>query len=150
MKMLRLNFYKRTLLAMMFIFIGNAFAEDCKYDYRIQYDQDGKVKDIKTETLSVSGASSSFQASGEKSAVDNSNDKIKVYSLPNCPACKKAKAYLSAKGVDYDDIDVSTSDKALKEMMDISGQTRVPVIIIQDKFMVGFDSKRIDELLGIK
>ena len=55
---------------------------------------------------------------------------VKVYSTPTCPYCKKAKEYLSSKGVSFQDIDVSTDKAAADEMVKISGQMGVPVIVI--------------------
>jgi glutaredoxin len=37
-----------------------------------------------------------------------------------------------------------------KEMIDKSGQMGVPVILIDDKIIVGFNKSKIMELLGIK
>lgn len=75
---------------------------------------------------------------------------IKIYSTPTCPWCKKAKQYLDEKGIAYENIDVSSNEKAQKEMIDKSGQMGVPVIDIDGKIIVGFDKEKIDELLGIK
>jgi len=75
---------------------------------------------------------------------------IKIYSTPTCPWCKKAKAYLKEKGIEFESFDVSTDEKAQKEMIDKSGQMGVPVLDIDGKIVVGFDKQKIDELLNIK
>ena len=75
---------------------------------------------------------------------------IKIYSTPTCPWCKKAKAYLDEKGITYESVDVSSDDKAQKEMIDKSGQMGVPVIDIDGKIVIGFDKEKIDEILQIK
>ena len=72
---------------------------------------------------------------------------IKIYSTPTCPYCKMAKQYLSTKGIPYRDFDVSTNQAALEEMVKLSGQMGVPVIVINDQIIVGFDKTRIDSLL---
>lgn len=61
------------------------------------------------------------------------NKKIILYSAPTCPYCKKAKAYLQGKGIEYKDIDVSQDETAQKEMMEKSGTISVPVIDIGRK-----------------
>ena len=53
-------------------------------------------------------------------------------------------------GIKFEDIDVSKDEKALDEMIDKSGQMSVPVIDIDGEIMVGFDKKRVNELLKIK
>ena len=61
-----------------------------------------------------------------------------------------AKDYFTSKGVVYEDFDVSTNLDKRKEMVDKSGQMGVPVILIDDKLVVGFNKPKIMELLGIK
>jgi glutaredoxin-like YruB-family protein len=73
---------------------------------------------------------------------------IKVYSTPTCPYCKMAKEYLSSKGVSYKDIDVSRDESAAEEMVKVSGQMGVPVVVIDGEAVVGFDRSRIDSLLS--
>lgn len=72
---------------------------------------------------------------------------IKVYSTPTCPYCKMAKEYLSSKGISFQDIDVSSDKSALEEMVRVSKQMGVPVIVIDGEVIVGFDKNRIDSLL---
>jgi glutaredoxin len=61
-----------------------------------------------------------------------------------------AKDFFTSKGIVYEDFDVSTNLDKRKEMMDKSGQMGVPVIMIDDKLVVGFNKPQIVELLGIK
>lgn len=75
---------------------------------------------------------------------------IKIYSTPTCPWCKKAKAYLTEKGIAFESVDVSSDEKSQKEMIEKSGQMGVPVLDIDGKVVIGFDKEKIDELLNIK
>ncbi len=75
---------------------------------------------------------------------------VKIYSTSTCPWCKRAKAYLTEKGIAFESIDVASDAKAQKEMIDKSGQMGVPVLDIDGKIVVGFDKEKIDELLRIK
>jgi glutaredoxin len=61
-----------------------------------------------------------------------------------------AKDFFISKGVVFEDFDVSSNLEKRKEMLDKSGQMGVPVIIIDDKMVVGFDKPKIVEILGIK
>ena len=74
---------------------------------------------------------------------------IKVYSTPTCPYCKMAKDYLSSKGVLYQNLDVSADKDAAEEMVRVSGQMGVPVIVVNGQVMVGFDKSRLDSLLEV-
>ena len=73
--------------------------------------------------------------------------KVKVYSTPTCPWCKKAKDFLAEKGVEFEDLDVSSNEEARKEMMDKSGQIGVPVLDIDGKIILGFDQDAINAAL---
>jgi glutaredoxin len=59
-----------------------------------------------------------------------------------------AKEYLNSKEIAYQDIDVSSNQEAAQEMVKISGQMGVPVIVINGEPIVGFDKARIESLLG--
>ena len=75
--------------------------------------------------------------------------KVVIYSTPTWPFCKRAKEYLSQKGIAYEEHDVSKDRDAAKEMIEKSKQMAVPVIIIDDKDIVaGFNQARLDELLS--
>jgi glutaredoxin-like YruB-family protein len=68
---------------------------------------------------------------------------VKVYSTPTCPWCKKAKDFLTEKGVEFEDLDVSSNEEARKEMMDKTGQMGVPVLDVNGKIIVGFNQDEI-------
>ena len=72
---------------------------------------------------------------------------VKIYSTPSCPYCIMAKEYFSAKGISYDLIDVSSDQQKRQEMVEISGQMGVPVIVINGQVIVGFDKPQIDRVL---
>ena len=75
--------------------------------------------------------------------------KVVIYSTPTCPYCKRAKDYLSRKGIPYTDINVAEDREKAKEMIQKSGQMGVPVIIIGDnEIVVGFDQTLLDKLLS--
>jgi len=76
--------------------------------------------------------------------------KIKVYSTQACPWCVKAKMFFKEHKIEFEDIDVTSDQEAAKEMVEKSGQTGVPVIIIDDEVIVGFNRDRIMELLKIE
>jgi len=74
--------------------------------------------------------------------------KVVVYSTPTCPYCKRAKDYLSRKGIPYTDINVAQDREKAKEMIQKSGQMGVPVITIDDEVVVGFNQTLLDKLLS--
>jgi glutaredoxin len=58
-----------------------------------------------------------------------------------------AKQYFSSKGISYESIDVSSDKAKAEEMVRISGQMGVPVIVIDGSVIVGFDKPKIEALL---
>ena len=76
--------------------------------------------------------------------------KVKIYSTPTCVYCNMAKQFFKEKGVKYEEYDVAADLKKRKEMVDISGQMGVPVIVIGEDVMVGFDKQALSMSLGIK
>ncbi len=78
----------------------------------------------------------------------NADKQVVIYSTPACPICKRAKAYLAKKGISYKDIDVSVSEEAAHEMIHRSGQMGTPVIFVGEQMMVGFNQKKMDEMLA--
>lgn len=76
--------------------------------------------------------------------------KVKVYTTNADPYCEMVRNLLSYHSVDFENIDVSKNEVALKEMVEISGQKSVPVLDVNGKIFVGFDRQKIKELLKLK
>lgn len=72
---------------------------------------------------------------------------IKIYSTPSCPYCKLAKEFLKESGVSYEDVDVAANPSAANEMVKVSGQMGVPVLMIGDQVIVGWNKQAIQEAL---
>lgn len=79
---------------------------------------------------------------------------IEIYSTPTCGFCHMLKAYLDGKQLKYTDYDLAQDYSKAEEMMEISGQSGVPVMVINrgmpdQQIVVGFNKPKIDELLGL-
>ncbi len=73
--------------------------------------------------------------------------KVKVYSTPTCPWCKKLKEWLKKKKVKFEDLDVTEESKWRDELIEKSGQMGVPVTDIGGKIIVGFNEKELEKAL---
>jgi glutaredoxin len=60
-----------------------------------------------------------------------------------------AKDFFKEKNVVYTEYDVASNLEKRKEMFEKSQQMGVPVIIIGDQLIVGFDQAKISQLLGL-
>lgn len=72
---------------------------------------------------------------------------VKIYSTQTCPYCVMAKDYFKKLGVEYQDFDVSTNEKAREELIQKSHQMGVPVVDIDGIIIVGFNRPEIDKAL---
>ena len=54
--------------------------------------------------------------------------KIRLFIKPYCPWCHKAVAWLDARGIKYETLDVIADSAANTEMVNLSGQRLAPVI----------------------
>lgn len=75
---------------------------------------------------------------------------VTVYSTPSCHFCHMAKDYFTANNIAYTDFNVAEDMSKRQEMIAKSGQMGVPVIVIDNNLIVGFNKPKIAELLGIK
>jgi glutaredoxin-like YruB-family protein len=72
---------------------------------------------------------------------------ITIYSTPTCAYCKMTKDYLNSRNIPFTDIDVSADQSKAQEMYEKSGQFGVPVIDVDGTVIIGFDKKKLEELL---
>ena len=75
--------------------------------------------------------------------------KVSIYTTPTCSYCREAKEFFKDNSISYEEYNVLTDMDKRKEMIEKSGQMGVPVIVIGDDLMVGFDRDKMSELLGI-
>ncbi|MEK7537282.1 MAG: glutaredoxin family protein [Patescibacteria group bacterium] len=74
---------------------------------------------------------------------------VKIYTTSTCVYCKGAKEYFKNKGVENEEINLSEHPDRIQEMIQVSGQMGVPVILIDGKVIVGFNRGAIDEALQL-
>lgn len=76
--------------------------------------------------------------------------RVTVYTTPTCTWCNTLKKYLRKNNIRFKEVDVSRDEKAARAMVEKSGQQGVPQTDINGEMIIGFDQKRIDQLLDIK
>ena len=74
---------------------------------------------------------------------------VVIYSTPSCHFCHMAKDYFKANNVPYTEYNVAADLAKRKEMVEKSGQMGVPVMIIGDDLIVGFNQSKVAQLLGL-
>jgi glutaredoxin 3 len=81
---------------------------------------------------------------------------VRIYATGWCPYCVAARDLLRGKGVEFEEIDLTSDPSRRAEMESMSGRSSVPQIFIGDAHIGGYDdmaalerSGRLDQLLGI-
>lgn len=75
--------------------------------------------------------------------------RVVVFSTPSCSWCKRLKDYLKKNKINFKDIDVSRNQAGARDMVRRTGQQGVPVTLINNRPIVGFNKNKIDKLLNI-
>lgn len=75
--------------------------------------------------------------------------KIEIYTSPTCHFCKDLKAFLDDRSITYTEYDVSADEEKRNELVERSKQLGVPVIFIDDEMIVGFDTGKVKDALGL-
>ena len=70
---------------------------------------------------------------------------IKVYGTQFCPFCVAAKDLLTAKGLQYESIDLTNDPDLMEKLAQELNYRAVPMIFVDDKFIGGFtDLQKLD------
>ncbi|HVJ89803.1 MAG TPA: glutaredoxin 3 [Labilithrix sp.] len=64
---------------------------------------------------------------------------VRVYSTTFCPYCVRAKHLLKARGIAFEEIDVSGDHEKRSWLVEATGRRTVPQIFIGDEAIGGFD-----------
>ncbi len=74
---------------------------------------------------------------------------VTIYSTPTCHFCQMSKEFFKENGVNYTEYNVAADIEKRQEMIQKSGQMGVPVIMVGDDIVVGFDKEKLSSLLGV-
>lgn len=79
--------------------------------------------------------------------------KLKVFCTPFCLKCNELLVYLNKRKADYISFDIDKDENARKEAVKIVGSDdiesidKLPIVVVGDKVIYGFDKKEIDKYL---
>ena len=80
----------------------------------------------------------------------NGQPKVIVFSTSTCSWCRAVKQHLKKNNIKFKDIDVSRDRQAAMDMVRRTGQQGVPVTLINNRPIIGFNKIKINRLLNIK
>lgn len=78
--------------------------------------------------------------------------RVRLFALSTCPYCRMAKKYLDSIGTEYEltEVDLLEGEArttAVDEVQRLSGGKSFPVVVVDEEVIVGFNKKRMRELL---
>jgi len=106
-----------------------------------------KVKklDLKINSITGPGVVSTIGKQSPQSPAAGTA-KVKLYTTTWCGYCKRAKAYLQARGTSFQEIDVETSAQGQREFQALGGRG-VPVILVGNQRMDGYSEGTLAGML---
>lgn len=75
--------------------------------------------------------------------------KLLVYTKRGCGWCEELLDFLHEKGVNFEEREVLSNETFFKEMVDISGQTKAPTVIVDGVVYADTDKDAIEKVLKI-
>lgn len=124
------------------------------HDLNVGRSMDETLRVLKA--LQTKGLCSANWSEGDKTIEDfsnskenfnlNTNEKVKIYTMPDCSYCKGVKEFLSENHILYEEINLQT-DKDGQKFMDTRGYTALPVTVIKDNEIVGYNLEKIKKTL---
>jgi glutaredoxin 3 len=80
---------------------------------------------------------------------------VTIYTTEPCSFCVRVKGILSARGVEYSEVNLSKDPAGRAELVQRTGMMSFPQVVVDEKLVGGFrelleaaESGRLDELLG--
>ncbi len=86
----------------------------------------------------------------KKQANENKKKTVTVYTSPTCTYCNSLKSYLKKNQVHFREVDISKNPEQAQQLVSRTGQQGVPQTEINGKFVVGFDTVKLNQLLEIQ
>ncbi len=75
---------------------------------------------------------------------------VVMYCTSWCPACKRARAYLKERNIDYVEVDISRDRAAAQRVRGwANGNETTPTFNIKGTIIVNFDQAKVNRALGI-
>lgn len=73
--------------------------------------------------------------------------KVVIYNSDTCTFCRQAEAYFHENSIEFEERNIKNPDNR-EELMNL-GYRSVPVIKIDEEYILGFDKEKINEELGL-
>ncbi|NPA03288.1 MAG: glutaredoxin family protein [Epsilonproteobacteria bacterium] len=75
--------------------------------------------------------------------------RVVLFTSPGCVWCTRAKQFFRKNGIRFKEIDISKDQKAAQDCTR-HGCRGVPVVLVGNRWICGFDQAKIEKELGLK
>ena len=72
--------------------------------------------------------------------------RVTLYTSPGCPWCGVARTYLREHAIEFSEVDISEDRQGLRDMVLMTAQHGVPVLLVGSKTMVGWNAEEFERL----
>jgi glutaredoxin len=79
--------------------------------------------------------------------VDLSKLNVVLYTIPDCETCENVAIYLRSRDIPFTEKDVSKDFKIQQELTKLSGKLSVPVTVIGEEVVSGYNREKIGNIL---
>lgn len=76
--------------------------------------------------------------------------KVKFYGKEGCTPCVWVKDFLNTRGITFEEVNVSFEDPYREQVIAVSGQPGVPVVVIDGHVIVGYQPDEMEYYLTRK
>ncbi|QNM97218.1 glutaredoxin family protein [Chitinimonas koreensis] len=88
-----------------------------------------------------------YETGNYRKYYENDTKQVLVFGTSWCRFCKQTRAHLNRLGIAFTDVDIETSKEAKEKFQQLGGEN-VPLILIGDRLIKGFDQEVIDSALA--
>lgn len=74
--------------------------------------------------------------------------KVEIFTSSTCEYCHMAMDFLKENNIEFLEHNISEDAESRKDLMK-KGYRSVPVIVIDEEYIVGFDKAKVSSLLGL-
>lgn len=107
-----------------------------------------ELRKLQPELVAAAAAVPATPAEAAPEQTAAQEGKVVLYCTSWCPDCKKAREWLEARGIEYTEVDVTTTPGAAEKVKEWTGGKLVtPTCDIGGTIVIDFDEKRYRELL---
>jgi len=75
--------------------------------------------------------------------------KLTLFTQPDCPPCRVLKSFLSERGFEFEERDVSVDAEAREDLVTKYNSRSTPTLVIdEDEVLIGFDPDHLEQVLS--